>query len=134
MKNLVIATIVLVSALSSCKSTNTNKVFATLNPSSTQYKQELVKQFLDKGTENLKFTFKGLLSITGKDYMQVDINGSGIQAQTMILISNWKKLEGIKRTKGKSYHGAELAHLQLDIVTNNSGPTFVYRDLEKIVD
>ena len=119
---------------SSCKSTNTNNIFATLDPSSIQYKKELIRQFLDKGTENLTFNFESLASIGGKDYMKVDISGNGIQAQSLVLINSWKKLEGIKRTKGISYRGAELADLQLDIVNTNGEPTFVYRDLTRIID
>jgi hypothetical protein len=119
---------------SSCKSNNTNNIFAKLDPSSTQYKNELTREFLDKGTKNLTFSFDGLTNIGGKDYMKVDISGNGIYAQSLVLINNWKKLEGIKRTKGVSYRGAELADLQLDIVTTNGEPTFVYRDLSKIID
>ncbi len=135
MKNSILVTAIsCVLLVSSCKSTNTNNIFATLDPSSAQYKNELIRHFLDNGTENLTFNFEGLTSIDGKDYMQVDISGGGIQAQSMVLINNWKKLEGIKRTKGVSYRGAELADLQLDIVNTNGEPTFVYRDLDRIID
>jgi len=119
---------------SSCKSTNTNNIFATLDPSSAQYKKELIRHFLDNGTANLTFNFEGLTNIAGKDYMKVDISGGGIQAQSLVLVNNWNKLEGIKRTKGVSYHGAELKDLQLDIDNTNGEPTFVYRDLAKIID
>ncbi|MFD0748811.1 hypothetical protein ACFQZS_01570 [Mucilaginibacter calamicampi] len=119
---------------SSCTSTNSNKTFERLDPSSTQYKKELIKEFLDKGTRNLTFNFQGLANIGGKDYMKVDISGSGIYAKSLVLINSWNKLEGIKRTKGMGYHGAELADLQLDIVNTNGAPTFVYRDLAKIID
>jgi hypothetical protein len=135
MKSFLIATAgVCILLASSCKSTNTNKIFSTLDPSSTQYKKELMKEFLAKGTENLTFNFDGLTNVAGKDYMKVDISGSGLQAQSLVLINHWKKLEGIKRTKGVSYRGSELAKLQLDIVNTNGEPTFVYRDLTKIID
>jgi len=119
---------------SSCKSTNTNNIFATLDPSSAKYKNELIRHFLDNGTVNLTFNFEGLTNIGGKDYMKVDISGSGIQAQSLVLVNNWSKLEGIKRTKGMGYHGAELKDLQLDVVNTSGEPTFVYRDLARIVD
>lgn len=119
---------------SSCTSTNTNNIFSTLDPSSAKYKNELIRHFLDNGTENLTFNFEGLTNIGGKDYMKVDIRGSGIQAQSLVLINSWSKLEGIKRTKGLGYHGAELKNLQLDIVNINGEPNFVYRSLAKIID
>ena len=119
---------------SSCKSVDSNKVFLTLDPSSTQYKNELIKEFLHKGTKNLTFNFEGLKAVDGKDYMEVAISGNGIQAQSLVLVNNWNKLEGIKRTKGMGYHGAELKDLQLDIVNTNGEPSFVYRDLAKIID
>jgi hypothetical protein len=132
--SIIITAISCVLITSSCKSTNSNNIFAKLDPSSVQYKKELIRHFLDNGTENLTFNFEGLTNIGGKDYMKVDVSGSGIQAQSLVLINNWKKLEGIKRTKGVSYRGAELADLQLDIVNTNGEPTFVYRDLAKILD
>lgn len=119
---------------SSCKSTNTNNIFAKLDPSSAKYKNELIRHFLDHGTENLTFNFQGLSNIGGKDYMKVDVTGSGIYAQSLVLINSWNKLEDIKRTKGMGYHGAEFKDLQLDIVNKNGEPTFVYRDLAKIID
>ncbi|MGY3213134.1 hypothetical protein [Mucilaginibacter sp. HD30] len=118
----------------SCKSTTTNNIFATLDPSSAQYKKELIKHFLDNGTVNLAFNFEGLANIAGKDYMKVDISGSGIHAQSLILINSWNKLEDIKRTKGMGYHGAGLKDLKLDIDNTNGESTFVYRDLAKIID
>lgn len=132
--SIIIAAISCVLLASSCKSTNTNNIFATLDPSSIQYKKELIRQFLDKGTENLTFNFEGLTTIADKDYMKVDISGSGIQAQSLVLINNWNKLEDIKRTKGMGYHGAELKDLQLDILNTNGEPTLVYHDLAKIID
>ncbi len=119
---------------SSCKSTNTNNIFATLDPSSAKYKNELARHFLDNGTVNLTFNFEGLTNIGGKDYMKVDISGGGIQAQSLVLINSWNKLEDIKRTKGMGYHGAEFKDLQLDIVNTNGEPSFVYRSLAKIID
>jgi len=118
----------------SCKEVKTNKVFTTLDPSSPQYKHELVKEFLSRGTKNFTFNFDGLANIAGKDYMKVDISGGGINAKSLVLINNWHKLEGIKRTRGISYQGAELKNLQLDLVNVNREPTFVYRDIDKIID
>lgn len=135
MKNIsTLAGIFCVLLASSCTSSNSNKTFATIDPSSTEYKKELIKEFLDKGTKNLTFNFNGLKTVNGRDYMEVLISGKGLQAQSLVLINNWKKLEGIKQTKGLGYRGAELAALQLDIVNTNGAPTFVYRDLAKIID
>ncbi len=135
MKNSIVAVAAICVLLaSSCKSNNTNNIFAKLDPSSPQYKKELIRHFLDNGTVNLTFNFEGLANIGGKDYMKVDISGCGIQAQSLVLVNNWNKLEGIKRTKGLGYQGAELKDLQLDIVNPNGEPNFVYRSLTKIID
>ncbi len=119
---------------SSCKSTINNKVFSTLDPSSTQYKKELIKEFLDKGTKSFTFNFNGLKTLDGKDYMKVAISGNGLQAQGLVLVTNWKKLQGIKQTKGMGYNGAELKGLRFDIDNTTETPTLVYRDLVKIID
>jgi hypothetical protein len=119
---------------SSCNLTNSNDIFAKLDPSSPQYKNELIRHFLNNGITNHTFNFEGLTNIAGKDYMKVDISGGGIQAKILVLVKNWRKLEGIKRTKGLGYQGAELRDLQFDIVNTNGEPNFVYRDLAKIID
>ena len=118
----------------SCQSTSTKNVFAGLDPSSTQYKKELTRQFLSNGTQNFTFNFDGLKTVEGKDYMEVLITGNGLQAQSLVQINNWNKLEDIKRTKGAGYRGAELKNLQLDVDNSAGNPTFIYRDLDKIID
>lgn len=135
MKNLTIITAIgFIVLTTSCTSTTKNNVFAGLQPTSFQYKKELIKQLLDHGTSNLTFTFDGLATLAGKNYMYVSINGSDMQAHSLVLINDWHKLEGIKHSRGISYQGAELKNLRLDVSYDKGELLLVYRDLEKIVD
>lgn len=135
MKRLAIPAVMIFALMAaSCQSSNTNKVFASLDPSSKQYKQELAKQVIARGTDDLTFTFNSYINIAGKEYLDVNINGNGMQAKSLILVNNWDKLEGIKRTKGMSYHGAQLKNLKLSIDNTSAEPTFVYEGLDRIID
>jgi hypothetical protein len=131
--NLVTSTILIAIATVSCNSDKTN-VLSSLDPASKEYKRELAKQFTEIGTNNLNFTFDHYVKVAGKDYLNVDVSGHGIQAKSFILVNNWNKIEGIKQAKGMGYRGAGLENLKIDIVNINNEPVFIYRDLDKIID
>ena len=121
-------------ALLSCNNaSNTNKIFVGFDANSIQYKQELAKQIAANG-DNLTYTFNKYLVINKQPYLDITVSGNNINAKGLVLVNNWNKLEGIKRTKGEGYTGAELDDLKLDIVKSNSGPVLIYKDLDWIVD
>ncbi|MFA6082826.1 hypothetical protein [Mucilaginibacter sp.] len=129
--------IVLLFALisTSCvKPSNKNKIFAGFDPSSKQYKQELARQVTGKNARDMTFIFNQLVKIEGRDYLDISISAKDMQARGFVLVNNWAKLEGLKRTWGKGYGGAELRNLKLEIDNSTTGPTLIYKDLEKIVD
>lgn len=123
-------------ALAACNnaSTNTsNSVFEKFSPTTKEYKNELATK-VKSNPKGLQYTFKKLVENDGKDYLDVEVIGNNFKATGLVLVNSWNKLEGIKRTKGKSYSGAEMRGLKLDIEENSSGANLVYNDLEKIID
>jgi hypothetical protein len=125
---------VILLAFASCNISNKKDVFADLDPASKKYKQELARQIQNTDGNELTFTLNQYLKIEGKDYLDISINGKDIHAKSLILVNNWNKLEGIKQTKGVGYSGAELKNLQLSIINVDTEPTFIYKDLDKVVD
>ncbi len=135
MKRSLIATAVLLLLVaSSCTSPGKNKIFVNYAPSAPEYKRELTRLFLNEGTKSFSFHFNELVNFNNRAYMKLDVTGAGTNAQALVAITNWNKLEGIKRTNGLGYTGAELKNLQLDVANINTDPVFTYRTLDKIID
>lgn len=116
-----------------CSNYDADKLI-TLNPASKEYKQELVKLMDERGNK-LTYTFNKFVQLGGKDYMDITVDGrGGIHASSLVLVNDWSKLEGIKRTKGIGYNGAELENLKVSIVNPDTQPTLVFKDVDRIID
>jgi hypothetical protein len=128
-------TVILVAlAITSCNLGKTRNVFEGMDPSSKEYKQKLADQIEGRSTSDLTFTLNSYVNHHGKDYLDISIDGKGIHATSLVLVNDWTKLEGIKRTKGIGYSGAEMKNLKLAVLSPDTNPIFVYKDVDKIVD
>lgn len=128
--------IVITACLTACNfiSDNTsNSVFTNSSPTSLEYKNELAAK-LKSNSNAFTYTFNKYLQENDKEYLDVKVKSNEFQAPLLVLVNNWNKLEGIKRTKGLGCSGAELKGLQLDIQQTDSGAVFIYKDLEQIID
>lgn len=94
-----------------------------------------VALFASSCSDAPKYTFNGCEKIDGKDYIKliVDDRQKDETENMLVLVKNWQKLEGIKRTNGISYYGAELSGLELE-ATNDPHAKYVYKNLRSIVD
>ena len=67
--------------------------------------------------------------------MSVFVQGDSLCARAIITIREPnEKLDGIIRTKGMSYGGAELTGLEFTIAKENGETIFIYRNLDRIID
>ena len=129
--------IVLIFALTACNRVahkNTNQTFNKFKPSSLEYKQELAEEIQTSRPGELKFIFNDYLKINGKEYLNINVQGDELDASGVVLVNNWTKLEGLKKTLGIGYRGAELKNLKMDITYQDSEPVLIYKDIDKIVD
>jgi len=133
LKTTLISCIVALTACNNVKDNTSNSVFEKFSPSTKEYKNELATK-LKLNPKGLLYTLNKFVENDGKEYLDIKVKGDDFEATGLVLVNNWNKLEGIKRTKGQSYGGAELKGLKLDIQENSSGANLVYNDLEKIVD
>lgn len=127
----------LIIALASCDRANcknTNPVFDSNSINSKAYKKELMKEVERVGIENLFYWFSSYSKQNEHEYITVYVQGDNLCAQALLLVKDWKNIEGIKRTQGKSYRGSELKGLIFDIVTQGDSITFIYKDLKRIID
>ncbi|MGV3508048.1 MAG: hypothetical protein ACO1N7_02070 [Sphingobacteriaceae bacterium] len=112
------------------KSTNP---FANLSSNSKEYKDKLAQK-LRSNPEDISYFVNRYLERSGNAYLDVKVKGSDFEATGLVLVNSWDKLEGIQRTKGMGYSGAELEGLQLDIRESKTGAEFIYKDVDQIVD
>lgn len=133
LKITLISCIVALTACNNVKDNTSNSVFEKYSPWTKEYKNELATK-LKSNPEGLLYTFNKFVENDGKEYLDIKVKGDDFVATGLVLVNNWNKIEGIKKTKGQSYSGAELRGLKLDIQETSSGANFVYNDLEKIVD
>lgn len=115
-----------------CK--NTNPVFDRYSSSDIEYKTELAKQIQTIGINNLDYWFDDYLEKNEREYILVYIQGKGLCAKGEILMEEWNKLEGIRKTRGKGYRGAKLKGLELDIRKDSTIVELVYKNVAGIVD
>ncbi|HEX8462598.1 MAG TPA: hypothetical protein VF623_14255 [Segetibacter sp.] len=133
MKITLISSIVVSTGCCNVKEETSNSVFQEFSPTSKEYKNKLAVQ-LKANAKGLYYTFNKLVSINGKEYLDIEVKGDEFKATGLVLVNNWNKLEGIKRTKGQGYSGAQLRGLILDVQESPSGANLLYNDLEEIID
>ncbi len=115
-----------------CK--NTNPVFDSNGIETNIYKQELVKQMDKVGKDNLTYWLSNYIEENGKEFITVNIQGGDLCAKGLLQVNDWKSIEGIKRTKGVSYNGAQLKGLKFNTITTGESIDFIYKNIESIVD
>ena len=116
-----------------CK--NANPVFNQHAPETKVYKDELAKQL--KIVDNSKLSYwMGIYQKTdGKEYIHANIQGDGLCAVLVLSIRESQNgIEGILRTKGMGYRGAELKHLRFDVLQDKSNTEFIFKSIESIID
>jgi hypothetical protein len=133
LKITLISCIVALTACNNVKVNTSDSVFEKFSPTTKEYKNELATK-LKSNPEGLLYTFNKFVENDGKEYLDIQVRGDDFEATGLVLVNNWNKLEGIRRTKGQSYETAELRGLKLVIQENPLGANLVYNDLEKIVD
>jgi|GEM_PF-669551 len=127
----------LILVLSSCdRSTckNQDPIFDRSSYDSQEYKQELADRIDQLGMDDLHYWFDSYVQQNGNDYILVDIQNDSLCAKGMIQVKDWSMIEGIKRTKGASYKGAELKGLSFEVTKDSAGIEFIYKTLDRIVD
>ncbi len=99
-----------------------------------EYKDELVQLINKSGQDRLTFWLKNYYERSGNEYIIVHIQGDSICATAEILVKDWDKIDGIKKSYGKGYRGAQLVGLQFEIQQNPQSTEFVYLGIDSIRD
>lgn len=135
--NLIIISLSAILATISCdrpNCENKNPIFDKYDVNSTEYKMELINQINSFGQENLNYWFDSYMKENEKEYIVVNIQNKYLCAKGMIMVNDWNKIEGIKKTKGKGYVGAKLKGLTFNIEKDVNTIELIYKDIIRIVD
>ncbi len=121
----------------SCNKTgcdSNNPIFQKHLPNSPQYKSELARLLKTTNTSQISFWFKEYIQNDKKEYILLQVQGTDLCGVMELEVANWDKLQQLRSTKGKGYRGAEFKNLQYEIKQDSASLSFVYKDIEKIVD
>lgn len=116
-----------------CK--NTNPIFDKYSPDAKEYKDELAKQLTTVDRSKLTYWMDTYQENNDAKLINVHIQGDGLCAKIVLTINDSDKgIEGIIKTKGMGYRGAELEDLKFDIKQDSTSTEFVFQEISGIVD
>lgn len=113
---------------------NSNPIFNRFSPDTQQYRVELVKQLELVDSAKLRYWLEQYQEKDGQEYLYFFVQGDGLCAKLILNVKQWNKIEGVKKSKGVSYCGAEFLNLKFDISKDSVKTEFIYKDLGKIID
>jgi len=113
---------------------NKEPVFTNFKPESKEYRNKLA-EIIRSNQDDLTYVFERYIQKNGSDYLEIKVYGDDIAATAMVLVEQkGNSVDEIVEKKGVSYRGAELFGLELDVIDTPNGATFVYKDLDFIID
>jgi hypothetical protein len=116
-----------------CK--NTNTVFDKYSPVSKEYKDELVRQMARVDKSKLTYWIDNYQEDNHLQYILAQIQGDGLCAKIVLVVNDSEKgIEGIIKSKGIGYRGAELEDLKFSIKQDSTSTEFVFQEISGIVD
>lgn len=116
-----------------CK--NTNTIFDKYSPDTKEYKDELVKQLAKVNKSKLSYWIDTYQEVNNSEYIHAHIQGDGLCAKIVLVVNGADKgIEGIIKTKGMGYRGAELEDLKFEIKQDSTSTEFIFQEISGIVD
>ena len=113
---------------------NKEPLFNNFKPESKEYRNKLAG-IIRSNSNDLTYVFERYIQKNGSDYLEIKVYGDEIAATAMVLVEQKRNsVNGIIEKKGIAYGGAELYGLELDIIDTPNGATFVFNDLDFIID
>ncbi|MEQ1665520.1 MAG: hypothetical protein ABL927_09120 [Bdellovibrionales bacterium] len=116
-----------------CK--NTNTIFDKYSPDTKEYKDELVIQLAKVDKSKLTYWMDTYQEVNNSKYIYAHIQGDGLCAKIVLTVNGSDKgIDGILKTKGMGYRGAELEDLKFEIKQDSTSTKFVFQEISGIVD
>ena len=132
-----IVTVLFILVLFSCNKPdcrNTNDIFDRFTPDREEYKKELASEMQRIGIHNLRYWIDKPVSVDGKQFMQVYIQGQGLCAKAQLFVADNGKQPGLGNYGAGGYRGAELKEVDIRINKDVTGTNFILQQVGKIID
>lgn len=100
---------------------------------STAYQTKAINLLRDKKPHQFRYFFKTFLEEKRNTYMLTNFRNEVHCFDVKILVEDWTKLAGMRRTNGKSYP-KELYNLKWEITNINGKQEVLYIDMHDIID
>ena len=110
-----------------------NPILKTEEFNSAGYQQEVIRLLELKNPEDFRYFFKTFLQKEETDFIVVNFRNQEYCFDVIMKVTNWDKLEGMKKTNGSSYP-KELHELEWTIEEQNGNRELVYKNMHKIID
>jgi hypothetical protein len=127
----------LVLALCACdrpQCRNTVPAFDQYACDSQPYRAELARLLKQTAPGDLSYWLEAYHMEQGREWLEIQVQGPGICACAQVEIADWTSLEGVRKTRGVSYRGAELIGLKLDAVETGEQTRFICQHIERVLD
>ena len=82
----------------------------------------------------LSYWFKRYQKSGEGECIFITVKGDSVCAECMVLVREWTRLNGIRKTEGMSYAGAELKDLVLLSYQDSLKTEFIFSSVGAIVD
>ena len=105
----------------------------TTNDLEKENQKILVEKLKDKKPNDFRYFFKTFKEEGNQTFMITNFRNDESCFDIKILVENWDKLAGMKRTNGKAYP-KELYDLNWKIKLNNGEEVVQYIDMHRIID
>jgi len=114
---------------------NTNPIFDEHQPTSKEYKLELIKQLSIIDKSKLTYWFKEYTEYDNEELLHFHIQSKELCAILVLNVEQWGRLEQIIREKkGVGRRGAQFTNLQFEIVQDTLSPKFIYKNFSRMID
>jgi hypothetical protein len=114
---------------------NTTITFDKYPADTKEYKEELIKQFEKLDKSKLTYWMVNYREDNTSKYLTANVQGDGLCALIDLRVDDSVKgIDGILKTKGIGYIGAELEDLNFEIKQNSGSTEFVFRKISGISD
>lgn len=101
-------------------------------PSNSEYQNAVLDILQHKTPEDFAYVFETFTE-GEPTYMMTSFRNEEYCFSVKVLVNNWNKLAGMRRTNGYSYPKT-LVNLKWEIKEIQGTPTVVYKDMRRIID
>ncbi len=98
-------------------------------PLSAAYQNQVIEILKNKRPADFRYFFKTFIDEKDSTGMLVNFRNDSLCFDVKMLVKNWEKLEGMRKTNGRSYP-QELYDLNWHLVENQ----IVYLDMHEVID